>query len=221
MVPEVVREIDMVVHAALDFSPVREDIRCRIIDAYPRIKDELIDYCRRKKLLPFVARFMLALGLDIDMWKDILESYRNRNSNAKQELERVFHALRAHGAADCYPIENFAALLASGEDIGLFASGDIDVYAGQADHDTVHAVMTELGYTCNSANSYQGNYYRKDSSPVGINMMWMWQSRRNIPFRTVLDAQKIGGGALSTFATACRYADVHVPAPCISSSLCM
>lgn len=193
MVPENVRDIEMVVHAALDFAPISENVRCTIIDVYPKIKDELIDHCRKKKLLPFVARLMITLNLDVDMWTGILESYRIRNSNAKRELEKIFHTLREHGAADCYPIENFAALLASGEDIGMFASGDIDVYAGQADHETVHSVMTELGYTRTVANEYQGYYYTKDDIPVGINMMWTWQSRRNIPFRTVFDTQKIGG----------------------------
>ncbi len=198
---EMIKEIDMVVHAALDFAPLDEDDRCRIISIYPQIKDELINYCRQKKLLPFVARLMLALKLDVEMWGDVLESYRKRNSDAKRELESVFHALREHGVAECCPIENFAALLASGEDIGLFASGDIDVYAGQADHEMVHAVMTELGYTRNVANSYQGYYYSKDNSPVGINMMWMWQARRNMPFRTVLDYQnmEIGGGRFHSF----------------------
>lgn len=199
-----VKDIEMVVHAAFDFAPVSDGIRHRIMGTYPRIKDELIEYCKQKKLLPFVAKFMVAQGVDVELWESILETYRIRNSHARRELEKVFHALRERGAADCYPIENFAALLASGEDIGLFASGDIDVYAGQADHGTVHEVMSELGYTRYVANEYQGYYYNKDTSPIGINMMWMWQSRRNMPFRTTLDTQKIvGGGTILASAVAC------------------
>lgn len=194
MVPKVVRDIDMVVHAALDFAPVSEEIRHRVVEAYPQIKDELIDYCKKKKLLPFVAKLMITLSVDVDAWENLLKTYRIRNSKTKLELEKLFCAIQGRGIANCYPIENFAALLASEEDIGLFASGDIDVYAGQANHKTVHEVMPELGYTRYVANEYQCYCYRKDSSPIGINMMWMWQSRRNMPFQTNLDIPNIGTG---------------------------
>ena len=191
---ENLKDIEIVIHTALDFAPISDSTKHKIKEIYPLIKSELFFQCEKRKMLPFVAKLMIQLGIDTNGWRGVLESYRARNRKAKQELEDVFEALVENGITNCYPIENFAALLASEEDLGLFASGDIDVYAGQANHDTVHEVMSALGYTRTVANEYQGYYYSKATSPVGINMMWMWQSRRNMPFRTMLDTQNITGG---------------------------
>lgn len=200
MVSENMNDIEIILHTALDFAPVSDDTKQRIRETYPLIKSELFAQCEKRKMLPFVAKLMIELEIDTNEWMDVLESYRIRNRKAKQELTDVFKALVEKGITNCYPIENFAVLLVSGEDIGLFSSGDIDVYAGQANHDTVHEVMSTLGYIRTVANEYQGYYYRKATSPVGINMMWMWQSRRNMPFRTALDTQKIGGGGGTNYS---------------------
>lgn len=195
---ENLKDIEIVIHTALDFAPISDSTKHKIKEIYPLIKSELFFQCEKRKMLPFVAKLMIQLGIDTNGWRGVLESYRARNRKAKQELEDVFEALVENGITNCYPIENFAALLASEEDLGLFASGDIDVYAGQANHDTVHEVMSALGYTRTVANEYQGYYYSKATSPVDINMMWMWQSRRNMPFRTMLDTQNITGGGTNS-----------------------
>lgn len=186
--------IEDIFYESLDFAPLDKDKILEIKANYSAVKQSLIESAKKRKMMPFVACLMVELNLDREYWESVLCEYRTRNSVAKEQLNDVFAALKVNGIEQCYPIENFAALLTSDTDIAMFASGDVDIYAGHADHDAIHRVMTGLGYDRTVFNEYQGYYYKKEDLPVGINMMWMWQSRKNMPFHTAFDQKNLRGG---------------------------
>ncbi len=146
---------------------------------------------QQKKAAPFIACHHLLLGQDCAANEALLVSFRARNEQALAQLQEIFAAFYAEGIKDCFPIENFAALLESGADLALFASGDIDIYGGRADHAAVHGVMTRLGYERLQGNDRWGYFYKKAGAPVEINILWQWQSKKRGSFHTLFDTRPL------------------------------
>lgn len=116
-----------------------------VYDEYGR--ERLYKMAESKKILPFAARTFAEYGYDTEFWQNILETYRERNRKILRCLNEVYKRLRQAGVRKMFVSENFGALLSVGEDIALFASGDVDNYADPAEKEKIYKAFENLGYT--------------------------------------------------------------------------
>ena len=108
----------------------------------------LLSMAKQAKMLPFLARLMLALDVETDTWQPVYERYAMRNRQVIAELSRVYSELTASGCSKLFVSENFGAMLAADSDIALFASGDVDNYVAAEEYPEVKRIMTSRGYHC-------------------------------------------------------------------------
>ena len=110
--------------------------------------ENLLTMAKQAKMLPFLAKLMLALEADPQVWQPVYDRYAERNAQVIAELDRVYAALTAAGCKKLFASENFGAMLAADGDMALFASGDVDNYVDAEEYPVVKQVMTSLGYRC-------------------------------------------------------------------------
>jgi len=108
----------------------------------------LLTMAKRAKMLPFLAKLLLSLEIEPEVWQPIYDRYAERNALVIAELDRVYTALTAAGCKKVFVSENFGAMLAADGDTALFASGDVDNYVDGEEYPVVKRVMTSLGYRC-------------------------------------------------------------------------
>ena len=178
------RLINDIYYGALKLSEPDENTVFIVRDQYNEIAVELKRKAEKEKMLPFVAHFLVKCGVDIEYWSGVLDSYRERNSRMRKELSDLFAEFNTMGIERIYPIENFAALLASGSYIALFASNDVDLLSCISAHEEIDRVMRKMGWIPYKKAEYLGYFYIKENFPIGINLMWQWQSRENVPIRS-------------------------------------
>lgn len=108
-------------------------------------KDTMYEYFKTKKILPFAAKTFSNLGIDVDYWEPILEEYRERNKKVVAFLDVAYKAMQEHGVKKAFLTENFAALLTSGRDLGLFASGDVDNCYSPDEKEKMYKALQSIG----------------------------------------------------------------------------
>ena len=111
-------------------------------------RDFMYQIAKKKKILPFAANAFVACDLDKPFWEEILQQYRQRNTAILACLHTAYEALACQGVQKMFVSENFGALLSSGNDIALFASGDVDNYADPSEKEKIYRAFEALGYTC-------------------------------------------------------------------------
>ena len=116
-------------------------------------KDAMYEYFKTKKILPFAAKTFSNLGIDVDYWEPILESYRERNKKVITFLDVAYSSMKQHGVKKVFLSENFGALLSADGDIGLFASGDTDNCYAPEEKDKIYTALNEIGCTCKEVYS--------------------------------------------------------------------
>ena len=110
-------------------------------------KDAMFAMAKGKKILPFAANAFVFCGLDTDFWEDILNQYRVRNRAILNCLDKAYAELARQGVTKMFVTENFGALLSAGNDIALFASGDVDNHADPSEKENIYRAFEALGYT--------------------------------------------------------------------------
>lgn len=118
-------------------------------------RDGLFAAAKKEKILPFAARTLTALGLDVDFWNGVLSQYRQRNGAIVAFLDKAYEALEQAGVKKIFVSENLGALLSAGEDLALFASSDADNYAPIEEKAAIYAAMKSLG--CRIQERFAGN----------------------------------------------------------------
>lgn len=108
--------------------------------------EELYRYATQRKILPFVAYLMGSMDLDRDFWNGVTEHYRKRNSTIIRALAQLFIQFEQYGVKKVFVSQNFGALLASGMDISLFASGDVDLCGDISEKKEIDKAFKDLGY---------------------------------------------------------------------------
>lgn len=149
--------------------------------------EQVYEWTRKKKMLPYVASMLVRAGIDENKWSPILLKYRDRNQAVVTELNVIYEAMGQAGVRKMYASENFGALLNSGRDIGLFASGDMDNCADFSEKAKIDAAFQSLGYRCE--DRYAGktictsSYYNENRLPEGfyIGLCWEPLSRLKLP----------------------------------------
>ena len=119
-------------------------------------RDEIYNLKKKKKILPFAANTFVHYQLDADFWHVILDEYRNRNKSILCFLNKVYKALEQEGVNKMFVSENFAALLESGNDIALFASGDVDNYADPSEKLKIYSAFEKIG--CSRKERFSGKH---------------------------------------------------------------
>lgn len=110
-------------------------------------REAMYQMANEKKILPFAANAFVFCDLDRDFWAQVLEQYRHRNRAILQCLDSAYAELARQGVKKMFVSENFGALLFSGNDIGLFASGDVDNHADPSEKKKIYRAFEALGFT--------------------------------------------------------------------------
>lgn len=122
--------------------------QAHITKAYHELgKEQFYLQMQKKKILPFAANALVACGLDQEYWQEILDGYRRRNRAILQALDEAYAELARQGVKKMFVSENFGALLSSGNDLALFASGDVDNHADPSEKENIYRAFEALGYT--------------------------------------------------------------------------
>lgn len=120
----------------------------RITGVYKSLgKEQMYQMMLKKKILPFAAKAFVTCGLDEAYWEDILDRYRQRNQGILQALSKAYGEIGRQGVEKMFVSENFGALLSSGNDLALFASGDVDNHADPSEKEKLYRAFEVLGYT--------------------------------------------------------------------------
>ena len=151
---------------------------------------KITERAAKKKILPAAAMLMCKLGIDESYWRPIADEYRTRNERVVKCLDDLYSELRASGVTKMGVVENFGALLVSGQDLAMFGSGDVDNYADISEKDKIDNVFSKLGYIYEER--YAGNilistsYKNESVLPTGFyfGINWDVTCRLNLPCLT-------------------------------------
>lgn len=149
--------------------------------------NKVYEVSHKKKMLPYVASMMVRSNIDKTNWQPVFEKYKKRNTIVSQQLSDVYAAMECTGVKKLFISENFGALLMSGRDLGLFASGDCDSCADLSEKPKIDEVFKKLGYTIE--DRYSGmtlcstSYHNPDALPDGFYFGVCWEplSRLKLP----------------------------------------
>lgn len=131
----------------INCAGITDEERSQLHDIYHEFgKDAFYEEAQKRKILPFVANTMTILNEDVDFWSKTTDEYRKRNMAILMVLDEAYATLRKHGVKKMFVSENFGALLSAGNDIALFASGDVDNYADPSERAGIYKAFEELGY---------------------------------------------------------------------------
>lgn len=117
-----------------------------IITAYNKLgKQEMYDFAKKYKIIPFAAKTFVRLGIDSSYWNTFLSDYKARNLKVIAFLDAAYKAAYENGVRKMFVSENFGSLLAAGTDISLFASGDVDNHAPIEEREKLYTALASIG----------------------------------------------------------------------------
>ena len=119
-------------------------------------REEIYEFAKNKKILPFAANAFANNGIEVDFWNEVLNTYRIRNEIILSFLDKVYKSLHEMGVRKMFVSENFAALLSAKLNIALFASGDIDNFADPEEKEKIYHAFESLG--CRRKERYSGKH---------------------------------------------------------------
>ncbi len=162
---------------------------------YEREKKERIhSFAKQKKILPFIAQLLASLDLEKAFWQEILESYQQRNQRILEESEHLFRQFKKNHVEKIFVTENLGALLSADEDISLFASGDVDLYADISEKEKIYTSFQDTGYQIEERYSFQKlvntSFCSPERFPDGFYFSVAWDplSRMKLPCFVKADA---------------------------------
>jgi hypothetical protein len=150
--------------------------------------ETLLTYSKQKKIVPFVAKCCIDMGLSISSWKEHYNFYEIRNSDIIKILEAIFRKFSSEGINQVFVYENFGALLMSNTSVGCFASGDVDLYADYSVKKDISRVLKSEGFLPQKSNelteTVKTEFLNSElfTTGFGINVMWRPLSRLKLPF---------------------------------------
>jgi len=153
-------------------------------------RNKIVARAKKKKIIPATAMLMCKLGIDNEYWKSISDEYRARNESLVEILDEVYSALRANGVTKMGVVENFGALLASGQDLAMFGSGDVDSYADITEKDRIYNVFNNMGYAldehCAGRILVSTSFKNENVLPKGfyLSINWDVTCRMHLPCLT-------------------------------------
>ncbi len=182
--------INLVINSAFRATdPTENDVHVIIGGYNNSTRSTLFEVSKSKKILPFIGNLMCRINLDKEFWDPVVTRYRTRNQYMLEVLNSVFTSFQTHDVTKVFVYENFGALLASGSDLALFASGDIDLYADPSERISIEKSLADCGFHPkynNSSRELVASYFYNTDLLEDFHVIVMWQplSRKKLPFRT-------------------------------------
>ena len=155
--------------------------------------DTVMKMAKQSKILPFIANSCVICEKDAETWYPIYCEYKKRNNQVVSGLDVIYQEFEAKGVKKVFLSENFGALLASGGDLALFASGDVDNCAEISESELISEIMKSLGFK--EERRYSGNLYisaeysNPEILPKGFDFGIQWEplARLTLPSLIHLD----------------------------------
>lgn len=130
----------------------------------------------KEKIVPFVAYTMSKTNIEKSFWQKKYNYFRDRNLKIVKLLDVIFKEMK-NGNIPIFLYENFGSLLLSGEDIGLFCSGDVDLCSSLEYKEEIIKVLSSFGYFLRIRKYENLNVWTEFCNVAGINDVWinvMW-----------------------------------------------
>jgi len=105
----------------------------------------MIDLAVKEKIVPFVAYTMSKTNIEKSFWQKKYNYFRDRNTKIVKLLDAIFKEM-TNKNIPIFLYENFGSLLLSGENIGLFCSGDVDLCSSLEYKEEVMKVFNSFDY---------------------------------------------------------------------------
>lgn len=120
----------------------------QINDFYNQVgREGMIDYLKGAKPNKAFASLLLSeLGVDAQFWKEVHQSYVNRNEQILKMLDDIFRSFHSLGGKSLSVQENFCSVLSSNISIGCFASGDVDLHIEKEETELLVAALENNGF---------------------------------------------------------------------------
>lgn len=141
---------------------------------------------KEKSNVPFASLLLCELGIDTDYWKEIHQSYIDRNILIVKLLDKLFDDYYRKGGKTLCVVENFGSLLSSGISIGCFASNDVDLSASVEEKPFLIDTFSDNGFKFDQRGNHpidnkQISTFHNPDALNGkgwwLNVMWTTTSR--------------------------------------------
>jgi len=139
----------------------------------------IMDLAVKEKIVPFVAYTMLKTNIEKFFWQKKYNYFRDRNGKIVKLLDAIFKEMKNKNIP-IFLYENFGSLLLSGEDIGLFCSGDVDLCSLKEYENDITEILSNFGYVPAARRDKKENFnirseFSKSSNDdnIWINVAWM------------------------------------------------
>lgn len=160
----------------------------QIIEVYKREGREKVEAFLRKEKsnVPFASLLLSELGIDGGYWKQIHQTYIERNEPILALVDKVFDNYYKKGGKSLCVYENFGAMLSSGISLGCFASNDVDLTADVEEKEFLVANFAENGFVLDRRGNHpidneQISTFHNPDALNGkgwwLNVMWQTTSR--------------------------------------------
>jgi len=133
----------------------------------------------KEKIVPFVAYTISKTNIEKSFWQKKYNYLRDRNTKIVKLLDVIFKEMKNKNIP-IFLYENFGSLLFSGEDIGLFCSGDVDLCSLKEYENDITEILSNFGYVPAARRDKKENFnIRSEFSKSGnddniwINVAWM------------------------------------------------
>ena len=139
----------------------------------------IMDLAVKEKIVPFVAYTMSKTNIEKSFWQKKYNYFRDRNTKIVKLLDAIFKEMKDRNIP-IFLYENFGSLLLSGEDIGLFCSGDVDLCSLKEYKNDITEILSNFGYVPTARRDKKENSnIRSEFSMSGnnddiwINVAWI------------------------------------------------
>jgi len=139
-------------------------------------RKKILELAVKEKILPFVSYAMLKTNIEKSFWQKKYNYFRDRNTKIVKLLDTIFREMNNKNIP-IFLYENFGSLLLSGEDIGLFCSGDVDLCSSLEYKEEIIKVLSSFGYFIKIRKYENLNVWSEFCNAAGTNDIWinvMW-----------------------------------------------
>ena len=140
----------------------------------------IMDLAVKEKIVPFVAYTMSKINIEKkSFWQKKYNYFRNRNIKIVKLLDVIFKEMKNKNIP-IFLYENFGSLLLSGEDIGLFCSGDVDLCSLKGHKNDIAEILSNFRYVPAARRdkkekfNIRSEFFKSGNDDnIWINVAWM------------------------------------------------
>lgn len=136
-------------------SEINQSEKEYIRSYYSETKNDIFKIGCERKVIPFLAKTLIELDIDVEFWSNHYLFYKKRNLSIVSLLDRLFQDFSNNGILSPCLTENFAALLVSNNDVACFCSGDVDISADINERNQIIECMIKHGFKIVKRKKYR------------------------------------------------------------------